>query len=1374
MPDPQESLAIRAAVGSDWSVLRALAAEGEPERRRVLRSHREAGFRSEGDAELVRLRRRLDEALDRVMLIELGIEVGLLTDADLPPGEDLRTLVKSSAFARYLTSYLYFGVQFVALRLLGPSSLELSPDVEERLNETPTPLPCPPTLELEPATAAGYVDGWLRSRGRPETAEDIDAALDFLDDIVTIPGEQAEYELWLRGLSSYPSDDLHFQRLTRGLLAFARGKRTFYADLEGTDGLDAWRDLAFDRDAWTARHPLTSRFGILDLYWLARLLRAEVSFTGTVSYGHDSWLSLLAAREPEGSAEAHSIADVEEVLRAVFDFTCDLVQNAVEIANDVFERSANPDAFPTWPPETICWRSAYDEELEEITRQRKERRFDYTTHFSARTNGDAPGNAARPTWSRRVRTGEYVEHLVGVALSGGGIRSATFNLGVLQRLQELDLLREIDYLSTVSGGGYIGAWLLGNVRRTHYWLSQLTDWTPSIAHLRRFSNYLAPRSGLMSADTWSMWGSWVRNAMLMQVTTAVWFALLLVGTRMVKWVFASDVFDRLAVHPANLVLGLTLTVLTVSICRNLHRPTRSSKEWHVLVLAVAPAWIGSFLTAAMLWAIKDRGDFALGTLPNYYLAQALLALQSANTYSAVLLSAWRVWSGPLVLLFGSFTAVSWLSVDAKVVDGSKLVRALIALGASLTALAAAYLGLCGVYWLFAQWVQLDAGVWYAYAAGPPLVLFVMTAAVVLIIGLIGHDSPDWRREWWTRFGSWLGIYGVAFLVLSITSVFGPLITLWLFQDRWGSVEWGTILGWVATVFGGLLTGSSDRTSGHEKNMLNRLVGFFTAFAAFVFVVGAGLMAATGLHALLVNVWTNELPGGDYWTGLEAIYLWQYGVTFAVLLLLGLAFSWRFEINIFGLNQFYRNRLVRCYLGATRWRAGLRKPHKFTGFDEQDDLSMSEFRHSAWPDLPYRGPFPIVNCSLNLGGSSDLGVHTRHSASFVITPLRSGADRKRVGYAKSYGSQESFAGGVPLGQAISVSGAAASPNMGHNSSPLVAFLLTMFNVRLAWWFPNPGRLFWSATWLRFSLWYLVREMFASADEGNFFVNVSDGGHFENLGVYELVRRRCAVIIACDAECDPQLSFGSLGNVVRMCQTDFGARIDIDVESIRRQQETGASRAHCAVGRITYANGSIGYLIYVKSSITGDEDIGIEQYLSAHPEFPHESTGDQFFEEEQFEAYRRLGYHAAAMTFRDVKHEPSLVAMARKLVDLWSPAGVSGSVFVAQSESLDNLWERFRTTPKLFPLLKELTGSTQAPAVDELSEEELCVCLELMQQMENVFLALRLDDFWNHPDNRGWTVLFRTWAKSQRFRLAWQRSHGQFGIRFVYFCRQRLGL
>src|ERR1051325_10667675 len=85
------------------------------------------------------------------------------------------------------------------------------------------------------------------------------------------------------------------------------------------------------------------------------------------------------------------------------------------------------------------------------------------------------------------------DRLVGLAFSGGGIRSATFGLGVLEGLKKLGLLPKFDYLSTVSGGGYIGAWLSGNCRRNPGWLEPDADWRPSTAHLRRYSNYLSPQ-----------------------------------------------------------------------------------------------------------------------------------------------------------------------------------------------------------------------------------------------------------------------------------------------------------------------------------------------------------------------------------------------------------------------------------------------------------------------------------------------------------------------------------------------------------------------------------------------------------------------------------------------------------------------------------------------------------------------------------------------------------------------------------------------------------------------------------------------------------------------------------------------------------------
>src|SRR5262249_2239348 len=186
---------------------------------------------------------------------------------------------------------------------------------------------------------------------------------------------------------------------------------------------------------------------------------------------------------------------------------------------------------------------------------------------------------------------------------------------------------------------------------------------------------------------------------------------------------------------------------------------------------------------------------------------------------------------------------------------------------------------------------------------------------------------------------------------------------------------------------------------------------------------------------------------------------------------------------------------------------------------------------------------------------------------------------------------------------------------------------------------------------------------------------------------------------------------------------------------------------------------------------------------HREFPHESTSDQFFAEDQFESYRRLGYHVARLTFRDVEHEPGLVGMARSLFDLWSPPSDSIQ-FVGQAQALDAIWDRFRTTPHPQPPLPERMADGPSswppphepprPLPNTVDGEQLAMCLELIQLMENVFIALQLDDFWTHPDNRGWVALFTSWAKSGTFRQAWKQTRTTFGSGFVYFCENRLGL
>jgi len=309
-----------------------------------------------------------------------------------------------------------------------------------------------------------------------------------------------------------------------------------------------------------------------------------------------------------------------------------------------------------------------------------------------------------------------MDDLVGLAFSGGGIRSATFNLGVLERLQELDLLRRVDYLSTVSGGGYIGGWLLASVRRTRYWLTQPTDWSESIAHLRRYSNYLAPRSGLMSADTWTMWGSWIRNAALIQASTVVWLALVLLVVGLGKLVFAWS-----AAAPAyNVGVSVLLILVAGSIFWNISDETNSRSEGRVIWFAVLPAWAAAFFTSALLWASAHA---------------------DAPTYVDVLEQAYRGWRIPLAIVGLSCWVLSWRSAE-----GHRYWRPVLGLLAAVFSTIVTYLAICAVYWTYCQWKAVpDGHVWYAYAFGPALVLLAMTLGVVVMIGMLGHASPDWRR-----------------------------------------------------------------------------------------------------------------------------------------------------------------------------------------------------------------------------------------------------------------------------------------------------------------------------------------------------------------------------------------------------------------------------------------------------------------------------------------------------------------------------------------------------------------------------------------------------------------------------------------------------
>jgi hypothetical protein len=298
--------------------------------------------------------------------------------------------------------------------------------------------------------------------------------------------------------------------------------------------------------------------------------------------------------------------------------------------------------------------------------------------------------------------------------------------------------------------------------------------------------------------------------------------------------------------------------------------------------------------------------------------------------------------------------------------------------------------------------------------------------------------------------------------------------------------------------------------------------------------------------------------------------------------------------------------------------------------------------------------------LNLTGGQRLAWQERKADSFVFTPRFCGYAVKPDVKPRVKGRAiklEKFAyrptseylyppvnteiGGPFLGTAMAISGAAASPNMGYHSSPALAFLMTVFDVRLDWWAGNPRskrtRMHRDPPWKRrgprLGILYLLLELFGSADDERGYVDLSDGGHFENLGIYELVRRGSRLIVACDASADGKCHFEDLGNAIRKCRIDLGIDISISVEQVRPElsgiDAPQWCKSHYALGVIHYekldSKNKPGVLVYIKSSMCGKEPADVLQYKTHDAAFPHDTTADQFFTESEFESYRALGQH-----------------------------------------------------------------------------------------------------------------------------------------------------
>ena len=350
-----------------------------------------------------------------------------------------------------------------------------------------------------------------------------------------------------------------------------------------------------------------------------------------------------------------------------------------------------------------------------------------------------------------------------------------------------------------------------------------------------------------------------------------------------------------------------------------------------------------------------------------------------------------------------------------------------------------------------------------------------------------------------------------------------------------------------------------------------------------------------------------------------------------------------DVNITSPHGFYRDRLSKAYLFDVA----------NSGIEHVDTLRLSKLNKTET-----RAPYHLINVAHNLHDSEDRSLRGRNADFFILSKHFCGSDR--VGYIETE-HMEKADPHLNLGTAMAISGAAAAPNMGTTTIGPLVFIMSLLNIRLGYWLPNPQKL--QKTLrnkisfnINFNRWsplsgvgplYLIYELFGCINAKKRYINISDGGHLENMGAYELLRRRCRYVIIGDGEADSDHSFHGLATFIRYAQIDMGIKIDINLDDLKKNKR-GLSNKHYVCGKIHYTDKEKGYLLYIKSSMTGDENVYIHEYHNNNPEFPHESTGDQFFDEAQFEAYRALGYHICSQ-MGDVQNEQDLDQFFNSLMD-----------------------------------------------------------------------------------------------------------------------------
>lgn len=712
----------------------------------------------------------------------------------------------------------------------------------------------------------------------------------------------------------------------------------------------------------------------------------------------------------------------------------------------------------------------------------------------------------------------------GLAFSGGGIRSATFNLGVLQAIAGAGLLGHFRYLSTVSGGGYIGSaltWWLGagprgNGRakaptfstapnRFPYGSEDPTDpdasrtQHPLLTFLRANGNYLTPGRGI---DGWTAFAAVLRS---ITINIFTWGPVLV-----------------LCMYFANRGMGAIGRVTGLS--------------WNPAI--VVPLIFPALVILAFAFSIVQNAWisllFAIGINPQTYLMSRQADIFNSRQFK-------------------------WL-IFACVVFSAPLVASLI-----------------------------PDGIGGITAIGP--------------VALVG--------------GIWSFVTGLRKMTEEGTSWISPKVL--------AGVGAGLL------IYGVWISGYTLGTS------LYLAVGPIEPSEFFAYLKRIVPFVPVTARADFANWSSNPTVA---WVFLALGWDW---VLFLVGLVWTLVFGLTVNINHLGLHRYYRDRLMEAFMpdfdriGSDNVRPAMRA----------EQWPLAGVLSPPAPGKKLAQPYPLINTNLVLVKTTDRIRENRGGDSFVLSPLYCGSN------ATGWQSTREFLGGaLTLPTAMAISGAAVNPEAGVGGTGptrnrLVSWAMAWFNIRLGYWAPNPYKRLRFAPNPNHLVPGLLAELFfwTGYRERSTFVQLTDGGHFENLAVYELVRRRAGLIWCCDVGEDKDFTFDDLLNLLRRIETDFGARVEFAKDhqpaalAFRRDPGTRRVKKFASqgflVGRIVYADQSEGTLIYVKATLIEKLRPEVLEYHAANPEFPDQSTADQWFDPDQFEAYRELGYALAKHALASAK-------------------------------------------------------------------------------------------------------------------------------------------